>query len=158
LERVPEDKRVWLDESGIDHGLVPTHGWAVRGQKLYAVAPGGRRARTSILAALTRGEFVWPWLLTGSFNKLEFLNWLLSVAPGLSGRTVILDNIPFHHSPEVRHIASAFGFDLLYLPAYSPDLNPIEHCWANLKRALRPKLDGALDAFPIIETFVLSQC
>jgi transposase len=85
-------------------------------------------------------------LFEGTCNTEVFNQWLEHMLlPQLaSGSTIVLDNASFHKSQQTRRLVEHCGCQLLYLPPYSPDLNPIEKLWANLRRRWR-KVGGALD-------------
>jgi transposase len=74
------------------------------------------------------------------------------------GSVIVLDNASFHHSPTTLQMVEAAGFHLLFLPAYSPDLNPIEHFWATLKTRLRKDLHTAPNPFLFIANMCLCYC
>ena len=92
-------------------------------------------------------------VVSDTVNKNAFLSFLESVLlPTLpEGSVIVMDNWSVHHGEEVRELALRFGCELLYLPTYSPDLNPIEHLFAKLKafiKSLRPEtLDALIQAF-----------
>jgi len=71
------------------------------------------------------------------------------------GSVVVLDNASFHHSSQAKLLAAAHGVELVFLPPYSPDLNPIESFWAKLKRALHPLLPSSTDPFLTISNMCL---
>ena len=83
-----------------------------------------------------------PWLFEGSCNTVVVNTYLAKVLlPFLPpGSVIVLDNARFHGAASTRELVAAAGCELLFLPAYSPDLNPIEHVWAAFKNALRTKL------------------
>jgi hypothetical protein len=128
---------VYVDEVGIDHNTRLTRGWAKRGQRLYAEKPGNRTGRMSAIAALCGKELHSPFCFKGYCNADVFNTWLLRcLVPNLKpGQIVVLDNARFHQSPQTRRIIENAGCSLLFLPPYSPDMNPIEHKWHPLKQA-----------------------
>ncbi len=96
---------------------------------------GTRFVRKSIIAALSNHSFLAPMTFEGTCDSALFNAWLKQVLiPALKpGQVLILDNASFHKSAETRRLIEEEGCRLMFLPPYSPDLNPIEKCWANLK-------------------------
>jgi len=111
----------------------------LRGVKIEDVRRGRKYARTNIIAAKCDGEVLASKTYKHTTNSNFFEDWfefdLLSVVP--CGHTIIMDNASFHRKKQLRKIADRYGVYLLFLPPYSPDFNPIEKLWANLKRWLR---------------------
>jgi transposase len=137
----PEDL-VYVDESGIDTFAYRPYGYAKKGEKIYGAVSGKRYARESFVAAWCHKNILSPMCYQGTCTKALFETWVEEVlVPELKpGQTVILDNATFHKSEKVRHLIEAAGCALLYLPPYSPDFNPIEHFWANLKRFINSNI------------------
>lgn len=137
----------YLDETGFEREAARTHGYAPKGQRVYGWRTGNRRPRTSCIAARVNGRFIAPFLFDGTTNAEVFNLWLKhQLAPRLEpGTTVIMDNAAFHKHPDTEAIIKRAGCDLLYLPPYSPDLNPTEHDFANLKNRRRLYPDTPLD-------------
>ena len=128
------------------------------GERIYEAVAGKRRARTSLIAASQHGKLVAPLVFQGSCTTevvdAYFEQVLLPELP--AGSVIVLDNAQFQQSPTTQQLAAAKGCQLLFLPAYSPDLNPIEHLWAAFKTHLRKDLPTAQDPFLFIAN--MSQC
>ena len=126
---------------GIQNNLVVQRGWAEKWKRSYAEQPGRASQRLNIVAAYAYGkkEIVAPFEFSGTMNTDLFTAWFaFQLLPELPrGSVVIMDNARFHFSEELTELAEAAEVVLLYLPAYSPDLNVIEKVWANLKREYR---------------------
>jgi transposase len=114
-------------------------GRSLRGKRLHASAPWGHWKTTTFVAGLRLNGLSAPMLLDGAMNKAAFTAYVEQIlAPSLkSGDIVVMDNLSSHKSTDVRKAIKAAGAFLLYLPAYSPDLNPIEQAFAKLKALLR---------------------
>lgn len=130
---------VYVDESGLEESIRREYARAPKGKPAEADITGKRSQRTSIIAGLNQGEPLAPLYFTGYCNTEVILSWVQHVLiPELKpGQTVIWDNATFHQSPEIRTLIESADCKLLFLPAYSPDLNPIEHYWAKLKAWIR---------------------
>lgn len=142
---IPEKDRVYLDESGINQYLIRERARAQRGQKVYGTVSGMRYARESFMAAQREGTILSPFCYRGTCNTDLFNMWVKDfLLPELkAGQVVIMDNASFHKSQETRKLIEEAGCRLLFLPPYSPDLNPIEVFWANLKKKVRMFLERA---------------
>ena len=121
---------------------------------------GRRRERTSIRGAFRDGKLVAPLAFQGRCNtevvEVYFAQVRLPALP--SGSVIVLDNASFQHSPSTLKLVADAGFDLLFLPAYSPDLDPIEHFWATLKTRRRKDLPTATNPFLFIADVCLCYC
>ena len=160
VQKLAPQRVYYLDECGVDHRLYRQHGRAPRNQRLYQAVPGKRRERTSVIAASQGGKLVAPLTFNGTCNTevvdAYFEQVLLPVLP--PGSVIVLDNARFHHSPTTAQRVQAAGCELMFLPPYSPDLNPIEHLWAALKARLRPGLPTATNPASFIGLTCLSYC
>jgi len=119
--------------------MAPLRGWSPRGERLKAKAPYGHWNTMTFLAALRHDRIDAPWLIDRPINGECFLLYVEAVLlPTLQpGDIVILDNLSSHKSKAVRLAIRKAGAHLIFLPKYSPDLNPIEQVFAKLKHALR---------------------
>ena len=130
---------VYVDESGLEEALQREYARTTKGQRAAGEINGKRATRTSIIAGLNQGKLIAPFHFQGYCNTEVILTWVENIlTPVLSaGQIVIWDNASFHQSPKIRALIESAGCKLLFLPPYSPDLNPIEHCWAALKAWIR---------------------
>jgi transposase len=133
---------VYIDEAGMDNDDVLSYGWAQKGERLYQLKPGNATQRISIIGGLNSGDFIAPLLFEGYTNSAVFTTYLEKVLiPVLKkGQVVVMDNATFHKGSVIRNLIEAAGCFLKYLPTYSPDFNPIEHCWNPLKNSFRKNL------------------
>jgi transposase len=129
---------VFLDESGCNTSLHRTHGRALRGQRLAARVPRNWKENTTIIGALSLAD--WQALtLPGAADRLAFEAFVEKLlVPSLRpGQIVILDNLNTHKSALAQRLVEAAGCAWVFLPPYSPDMNPIEMMWSKLKAYLR---------------------
>jgi transposase len=130
---------VFLDESGVATDLLRRYGRSRRGQRVHDHAPHGHWRTSTFVAALRITGLTAPGLLDGPMDGDCFLAYLDQVLVSTlhAGDIVVMDNLASHHLEGVRERIEATGAQLWYLPAYSPDLNPIELWFAKLKALLR---------------------
>ena len=119
--------------------MAPLRGWAPRGMRLTAKVPHGHWKTTTFLAALRHHRIDAPWLLDGPIDGASFQTYVEQVLlPTLkAGDIVVMDNLGSDKGKAVRRLIRSAGAKLLFLPKYSPDLNPIEQVFAKLKHLLR---------------------
>jgi hypothetical protein len=138
LEEIPEDKRVYIDESGKNTDLDRTHGYAPRGEKVEGKTHGKKPEKLNIVAAKCGNRVFKELLYSCSMKSWLFEFWFAMLLECMSpGFWFIMDNATFHRQAVLTAMAASAGCHVLFLPAYSPDLNPFEHEWANLKTFLR---------------------
>lgn len=130
---------LFLDESGAKTNMTRLYGRAPRGQRVRDHVPNGRWETTTMIAAMGRKGPQAPWVLDGAMDGAAFETWVESVlAPTLEpGDIVVMDNLSVHKNAKARALIHAAGATVWDLPAYSPDLNPIEKMWSKVKTALR---------------------
>ncbi len=128
--------------------MAPLRGWAARGLRLIGRAPVGHWNTMTFVAALRHNGIVAPWVIDGPINGETFRTYVEQVlVPELhEGDIVILDILGSHKAPAIRHAIRAAGARLLFLPAYSPDLNPIKQVFAKLKHLLRKAAERSKEA------------
>ena len=144
--------------------MAPLRGWSRRGLRLKAKVPHGHWKTMTFLAALRCDRIEAPWLIDGPINGERFRIYVERVlVPTLEpGNIVIMDNLGSHKGKAVRRLIRSVGAKLLFLPPYSPDLNPIEQVFAKLKHLLRQAAERSaetvcscigrlLDHFPAAE-------
>jgi transposase len=129
---------VFIDETWASTNMARRYGRAPRGERLRVGVPHGHWKTTTVLAGLRLEGLVAPFVLDGPINRAAFEAYVARVlVPELRpGEVVIMDNLSSHKGPRVREMIEAAGADLLYLPPYSPDFNPIENAFAKLKALL----------------------
>jgi transposase len=130
---------VFIDETWASTNMAPTYGRGPRGARVEGVAPHGHWKTTTFIAALRHDRLTAPCVFDGAINGARFRAWVeQALAPTLSpGDVVVMDNLAAHKVAGIREAIAAKGAELAYLPAYSPDLNPIEQVFAKLKALLR---------------------
>jgi transposase len=119
--------------------MAPLRGWAPKGQRLHAKVPYGHWRTMTFIAALRCDRIDAPCVLDQPINGASFAEWVEQfLVPTLApGDVVIMDNLSSHKRPAIRKAIRAAKAKLLYLPPYSPDLNPIEQMFSKLKHLLR---------------------
>ncbi len=133
------ERLIFLDETWTKTNMTPLRGRSQRGERLLGRAPFGHWKTSTFLAGLRHDRIVAPLVLDGAINGESFRAYIEQfLAPTLmAGDVVIADNLGSHKVAGVREAIEARGASLLFLPAYSPDLNPIEQVFAKLKALLR---------------------
>jgi transposase len=164
LDLDPE-RLVFIDETWASTNMARRCGRAPRGQRLRVGIPHGHWETTTFVAGLRLSGLVAPFVLDGPINRLAFETYVETVlVPELvAGDVVILDNLSSHKGPRVREMIEAAGADLLYLPPYSPDFNPIEMAFSKLKALLRKAaeriVEGLWDAIGrLLDAFTPAEC
>jgi len=159
------EKLVFVDETGASTKMVRTRGRAPKGQRLVGREPWGHWKTTTFTAGLRRDGLVAPYVLDGPMNGDAFLVYVEKIlVPALNpGDIVIMDNLAAHKVQGVRAQIEAAGAALLYLPPYSPDLNPIEMAFAKLKALLRAAAERSVEALwsrigQLLDAFSADEC
>ena len=156
---------MFIDETWATTTMTRTHGRAPRGQRLVASVPHGHWKTSTFVAALRSDGITAPCVLDGAMNGEFFRAYVEQfLAPTLkTGDIVIMDNLSSHKIAGVEQAITARGAQLLYLPPYSPDLNPIEPAFAKLKALLRKAAERTVDALwnrleNVLDAFTADDC
>lgn len=156
---------VFIDETWAKTNMAPLRGWAVRGQRLIGRAPFGHWNTMTFVDALRHDGIIAPWVIDGPINGESFRTYVEQVlVPELRpDDIVVMDNLGSHKAPAIRQAIRAAGAKLFYLPAYSPDLNPIEQVIAKLKHLLRKAAERTKDAVwrrigSLLDQFTPQEC
>jgi transposase len=139
---------IFIDETWAKTNMVRPRGRSERGTRLIDTTPQGHWKTSTFIAALTEDGLVAPGVFDGAINGELFLAYIEQIlVPTLkAGDIVIMDNLSSHKKAAVRRAIEDAGATLLFLPPYSPDLNPIEQVFAKLKSLLRAKALRTVDA------------
>lgn len=156
---------VFLDETGASTNMVRRYGWGMRGERLLDTAPHGHWRTTTFVAGLRSSGIIVPFVLDGPMTGCAFRAYVTQVlVPELRlGDVVVMDNLAAHKVAGVVEAIRAAGASPLYLPPYSPDLNPIELAFAKLKHLLRKAAARTRDALwdiigTLLDAFTEAEC
>ena len=159
------DRLVFIDETGAATNMTRRYGRAPKGCRCVDSAPLGDWQTTTFVAALRRHELTAPMVVEGPMDGELFLAWIEQfLCPTLRpGDIVILDNLSSHKVDGVQQALALAGTTVLYLPPYSPELNPIEKLFSKLKTLLRKAARRATEELwteigIIINTITASEC
>ena len=163
--RLDPSRLVFVDETWAKTNMTRTHGRALRGERLVAAVPHGRWTTMTFLAGLRSNGITAPCVFDGPINGTLFRAWVEQfLVPTLKpGDVVVLDNLSSHKGLGARRAIRATGAHLLFLPPYSPDLNPIEMMFAKLKTLLRKAGERSIAAVwnrigSLLQTFSPAEC
>jgi transposase len=139
---------IFIDETSTNTRLTKRAGWSPEGERYRTHIPFGGWKTQTFVAGLRCHGMVAPWIVDAPMNTARFEFYIeTQLAPELSpGDIVIRDNVAFHKSPRAAELVRERGAWMLALPAYSPDLNPIEMAFSKLKALLRKRAARSFDA------------
>jgi transposase len=137
--RLQPSRLIFIDETAVTTKMARLRGRSRRGERLRGSAPFGHWGTQTFIAGLRCGGLTAPWIIPGAMDRKAFDAYVeTQLAPTLQkGDVVILDNLSVHYSPRAAETIRQKGAWLLFLPQYSPDLNPIEMAFSKLKAHLR---------------------
>jgi transposase len=136
---VEPERLLFVDECGVHTSLSPIYGYTPRGERLYLPVPRNRGRNTTVLSSITLSGMGPSLAVEGATTTWVFETYVQKVlVPSLrAGRIVVMDNLSAHKPRRIRELIEQQGCELLYLPAYSPDYNPIEEAFSKIKNLLR---------------------
>jgi transposase len=165
MKSLPAEHLVFLDETWAKTNMTRSRGRCPQGQRLVAKVPHGHWKTTTFVAALRTDGLTAPTVIDGAMDGTIFAAYIRQqLLPTLRrGDIVIMDNLPAHKVHGVREAIRAVGAQLLYLPPYSPDLNPIELAFAKLKALLRTAAERTVDGLwqrlgQVLDYFHSTEC
>jgi transposase len=150
---VDPERLVFVDEMGVHTSLAPLYGYSAKGERVRLSVPRNRGKNTTLLAAMTLDGMGQTMAVEGSTDQEVFDAYVEHVlAPTLeTGQVVILDNLSAHKPARMRELIECRGCQLIYLPSYSLDFNPIEEAFAKIKNILRQA--GARTKDALVEVY-----
>ena len=164
MEKAAE-RLVFIDETSLNTKMVKTTGWSPVGQRLIDHSPFGHWHTQTFIAALRHDGLTAPWVIDGPINRQLFNTYVeTQLMPTLKpGDIVILDNLSSHKSTEAAEMLKSIGAWFLFLPPYSPDLNPIEMAFSKLKALIRKAAARSYEALwkavgTVCELFPQQEC
>jgi transposase len=145
---------VYIDETGFDEYYSRKYGYSKRGQRIIGKEYGRKLFRTNLVAGLVNGKIIAEKLYRENTSCLLFEDWFKhNLLPQVKKKSVIvLDNATFHRKKVLKALAKKRKCHVLFLPPYSPDLNPIEKKWSNTKNFLR----NNVNKFPTLQEAILN--
>jgi transposase len=159
------ERLVFIDETWAKTNMTRPRGRSLRGTRLVAAVPHGHWKTTTFLAALRTSGLTAPLVIDGAVNGEIFLAYVQQqLAPTLRpGDIVIMDNLSSHKRPGVREAIEMAGATLMFLPPYSPDLNPIEQAFAKFKWPLKSAAERTVEGLwrvcgQLVERFTEHEC
>jgi transposase len=162
---LPVERLVFLDETGLTTNMVRRYGRARQGQRVVDYTPHGHWKTTTFISALRHDRLTAPMVLDGPMNAAVFLAYVRQVlVPTLScGDIVVMDNLPSHKAAGVREAIEAAGARLVYLPPYSPDLQPIEMVYSKFKWLVRSAAERTVEGLwsltgKLLDQFPAEEC
>ena len=156
---------VFIDETWASTNMARRHGRAPRGERLRMSVPHGHWKTTTFVAGLRADGLIAPFVLDGPINREAFEAYVEQVlVPELRpGDVVIMDNLSSHKGSRVQEMIQAKGAELLFLPPYSPDFNPIEKVFSKLKALLRKAAERTVEGLwttigKLLDAFTPAEC
>jgi len=155
IANIPSEKLVYIDESGIELTICKDRGWSAKGSPIRAKKSGKYYKRTNIIAGLVNNKSIAPMVFNGSCTTDLFNSWVeeILIKELKPGQFVVMDNAAFHKSQKTKELIESVGCKVIFLPPYSPDFNPIEKFWANMKRWIKNTISDFEELYDAITAF-----
>ena len=155
IKKIPQEKLVYIDESGIEMNVCKERGWGKKGKRLVAKKSGKYYERTNIIAGYVGNKAIAPLVFNGTCNTKLFETWVeqFLIKELKPGQVVIMDNASFHKSQKTKDLIESVNCKIIFLPPYSPHLNPMEKFWANMKRWVRSNIDRFHQLYDLLVQF-----
>lgn len=139
IRDIPTENLVFIDEAGVNLGMVRLYARALKGKRVHGTRPHRRGKNVSMVSAITLKEVLTFFNVLGATDRITFEAFIVRMlAPKLwKGACVVLDNYSIHKGKEIEEAIQEAGGQVIYLSPYSPDFSPIENCWSKIKGILR---------------------
>ena len=159
IKDIPPQSLVYIDESGVEMSDCKDRGWGKKNEKLVGKKSGKYYERTNIIAGYVSHKSIAPMIFNGSCTTKLFKTWVeeFLIKELQAGQFVVMDNAAFHRSQKARDLIQSVGCKVIFLPPYSPDFNPIEKFWANMKRWIKAKISEFNKLYDALVTFFGTQ-
>jgi transposase len=159
IKDIPPESLVYIDESGIELTICNDRGWGEKSEKLVGKKSGKYYERTNIIAGYVNHKSIARMVFNGSCNTKLFETWVeqFLIKELTAGQFVVMDNAAFHRSIKTKELIESVGCKVIFLSPYSPDLNPIEKFWANMKRWIKAHISNFDKLYNALETFFNTQ-
>jgi|TARA_Y100000310_G_C20395457_1_gene674880 transposase len=146
---IEEENRVYLDEAGSNLAMTPNSSWSPKNERAYDKKPACRGSNLSMIGAIKSTGMKALYSYDGAVDSNKFVDFVENnlLKELKDGDVLIMDNSAVHHSGIVRNCLNKHGIRVLYLPPYSPELNPIEEAWSVIKNKLRHEKSRTLSAY-----------
>ncbi len=161
LETLKDREFIFIDESGIDLNIQKEYGYELKGKRLFDEKYGNKanEKRITIISGSLNNKFIAPFRFEGYTNTESFNIWIKeNLLPELKpNQVIVMDNASFHKSQKTRELIESKGCNLLYLPPYSPDFNPIEKMWGSMKKFYRNHKYKYNDVYELIDDLLCNR-
>ena len=148
-----------MDETGFDNKIYNQYGYGEKGKRVLGIRTSKKSKRINLISAIRNNELFATMIFEGNNDQHLFIEWIKKILSPVFPKNaiLILDNARYHKTKDVLKTFKDENIDVLFLPPYSPVLNPIEKYWANMKRWIRNKLKNIGDPMLAINEYFSSK-